>query len=63
MSYIVLRIYSFECDKCGAIVDITPLPGTGGANRLAAAERELRLGLNWRKQGRQHVCPDCQPQP
>lgn len=38
MSYIVIKVYSFECDDCGALYDVTPRPDINILLRDARAE-------------------------
>ena len=56
MSYIVLKVYSFECDHpdCGVSnVEILPLPGEG----LRGALKELRRTERWTTRNGKHYCP------
>lgn len=41
MSYIVIRVYSFECDICGAVTEV------GGEPDIKTAERVLRRTEHW----------------
>ena len=59
MSYIVMKIYSFECDwhlGCDEVCEVGP-----GEPGLRAAERVLRHSEHWQVQGNTHICPKHQP--
>jgi len=51
MSYVVIRVYSFECDLCGEICEI------GAEPNLRTAERALRRTEHWRTPDGSHICP------
>ena len=63
MSYIVMKVYSFECDHItdrhglGGLEEILPQQGTG----LRGALKELR-GHGWTVRDGEHFCPEHKPQ-
>jgi hypothetical protein len=59
MSYIVIKVYSFECDKCGALYDVTPRPDK--RILLRDAQSELRRA-GWRMLDGNHYCPEHKPE-
>lgn len=55
VSYIVIKVYSFECDHCGTIYDVTPRPDKPVL--LRSAQSELR-GAGWFVRDGKHYCPE-----
>ena len=56
MSYIVIKVYSFECDYPGCDVtnmEIVPLPNEG----LREALKGLRNSEHWTVKDGKHYCP------
>jgi hypothetical protein len=58
MSYIVIKIYSFECDRCDATYDVTPRPDKPVL--LRSAQSELRYA-GWAVHDGKHYCPKHKP--
>jgi hypothetical protein len=54
MSYIVFKVYSFECDRCGVTYDVTPRPDKPTLLRTALSE--LRH-VGWSVRDGKHYCP------
>lgn len=55
MSYMVIRVYSFECDECGRVNDVTP-------RRDAATAREARRIIRadgWTTGAQRDLCRAC----
>lgn len=57
MSYIVIPVYSFECDHPGCTQTYDSTPGNHGNHRLLdAANAELRT-QGWAAKDGKHYCP------
>jgi hypothetical protein len=50
-----MRVYSFECDGCGALEDATPLPDR---HPLRKARREI-ADRGWKYVDGKDLCPCC----
>lgn len=56
MSYIVIKVYSFECDYPGCnVTNIEVLPHAGEG--LRGALKELRRSEHWTVKDGKHYCP------
>ncbi len=56
MSYMIIKVYSFECDRCGALADdVTPYGAE--SRKLEYARSQLRLD-GWSFRG-EDLCPAC----
>ena len=58
MSYFVMKVYAFECDRpgCEEMTEVHPW-AAAGRHLLTAAERELR-SQGWEKNGTCYYCPE-----
>jgi hypothetical protein len=55
VSYIVIRVYSFECDVCGELEDATPLPGQAPLSRA----RQEVAARGWKYVDSRDLCRRC----
>lgn len=57
MSYIIIKVYSFECDAldCTEILDVTPAPSKGAL--IEAARREMASEWGWSCEPDADYCP------